>query len=79
MKVSNEISKIALHYVPHEDFHQYSIDEFFMNITDSYHLFANTPREFAKLLQYEIYKSTGIKSTIGIGSNMLLAKSLDKY
>ncbi|MDT0700361.1 Y-family DNA polymerase [Staphylococcus chromogenes] len=74
MKVSNEISKIALNYVPHEDFHQYSIDEFFMDITDSYHLFTNTPREFAKLLQYKIYKSTGIKSTIGIGSNMLLAK-----
>lgn len=74
MKVSNKISEVALKYVPYEDFHQYSIDEFFMDITESYHLFANTPKEFAKLLQYEIYQNTGIKSTIGIGSNMFLAK-----
>lgn len=74
MKVSNKISEVALNYVPHEDFHQYSIDEFFMDITESYHLFANTPKEFAELLQYEIYQNTDIKSTIGIGSNMFLAK-----
>lgn len=80
MKVSNKISEVALKYVPYEDFHQYSIDEFFMDITESYHLFANTPKEFAKLLQYEIYQNTGIKSTIGIGSNMFLAKvSMDIY
>ncbi|HGO1493056.1 TPA: DNA repair protein [Staphylococcus aureus] len=74
LNVSSKISSIALNYVPHEDFHQYSIDEFFMDITDSYHLFANSPYSFAKFLQQEIYESTGIKSTIGIGSNMLLAK-----
>lgn len=74
IKVSNKITKIALQYVPHVDFLQYSIDEFFMDITESYHLFAKTPFEFAKLLQNQIFSHTGIKSTIGIGSNMLLAK-----
>lgn len=74
INVSSEISSLALQYVPHEDFHQYSIDEFFMDITDSYHLFASSPTEFAKLIQRSIYEETGILSTIGIGSNMLLAK-----
>ncbi|QHW36296.1 ImpB/MucB/SamB family protein [Staphylococcus ursi] len=74
MKLSNEISKIALNYLPHEDFRQYSIDEFFMDITESFHLFANTPKEFAELLQEKIFDSIGIKNTIGIGSNMFLSK-----
>ncbi len=34
IKCSNYITKLALQYVPIEDFHQYSIDEFFMDITD---------------------------------------------
>ncbi|WP_341775896.1 Y-family DNA polymerase [Staphylococcus hyicus] len=74
INVSTKISNIALNYVPHEDFHQYSIDEFFMDITDSYRLFANSPTEFAKMIQKNIYDETGICSTIGIGSNMFLAK-----
>ncbi len=42
IKCSNYITKLALQYVPIEDFHQYSIDEFFMDITDSMHLFARS-------------------------------------
>ncbi len=74
VKVSNQISAIALKYVAPEDFHQYSIDEFFMDITHSYHLFACSPRHLAQLLQAEIYQETKVFSTIGIGSNPLLAK-----
>lgn len=74
MNTSTKISKIALNYVSPEDFHQYSIDEFFLDLTNSYHLFGNTPNDVATLIQNEIHKATGIKSTIGIGSNMLLAK-----
>lgn len=74
INISTKISKIALNYVASEDFHQYSIDEFFLDLTDSYNLFASTPKEAATIIQREIYEETGIKSTIGIGSNMLLAK-----
>ncbi|MBI5973906.1 Y-family DNA polymerase [Staphylococcus caledonicus] len=74
MNISTNISNLALRYIVPEDFHQYSIDEFFMDITDSYYLFASSPYEMAKKVQYEIYQETGIKSTIGIGSNPLLAK-----
>ncbi len=42
LNVSVVISKIALRYIPPEDLHQYSIDEFFMDVTDSYHRFHST-------------------------------------
>lgn len=74
MNISTQISQLALQYVAPEDFHQYSIDEFFMDITDSYHLFANSPYEMATIIQQRIFNETQIKSTIGIGSNPLLAK-----
>lgn len=74
LNVSVTISKIALRYVPPEDLHQYSIDEFFMDVTDSYHRFNSTVQAFCERLQKEIHEETGIRCTIGIGSNMLLSK-----
>ncbi|WP_242300786.1 Y-family DNA polymerase [Bacillus cereus group sp. BfR-BA-01494] len=74
IKCSNFITKLALQYVPIEDFHQYSIDEFFMDITNSIHLFANNPYEFALKIKREIYKKTRIECTIGIGPNPLMSK-----
>lgn len=75
---SSRISEIALQYVAPEDFHQYSVDEFFMDITNSYKLFSNTPEEFAKKLKDEIYDATKIECAVGIGDNLLLSKlSLD--
>ena len=74
LEVSVAISKIALRYVAPEDLHQYSIDEFFMDVTNSYHRFSSTIQSFCKKLQYEILEETGIQCSIGIGSNMLLSK-----
>ncbi|TCW43403.1 DNA polymerase V [Bacillus thuringiensis] len=74
IKCSNYITKLALQYVPIEDFHQYSIDEFFMDITDSIHLFANDPYDFALKFKREIYAKTRIECTIGIGPNPLMSK-----
>lgn len=74
MNVSVKISHIILKYISPEDFWQYSIDECFCDITHSYHLFADSPYQLASMIQEEIYNKTNIKSTIGIGSNMLLAK-----
>ncbi|RIL23372.1 DinB/UmuC family translesion DNA polymerase [Staphylococcus gallinarum] len=71
---SIKITKIILKYVSPNDFHQYSIDEVLCDITNSYQLFAETPYELARIIQKEIYNHTSIKSTIGIGSNMFLAK-----
>ncbi|OJD56799.1 Y-family DNA polymerase [Bacillus sp. NH11B] len=74
IKCSNYITKLALQYVPSEDFHQYSIDEFFMDITDSIHLFAQDPHEFAMRFKHEIYDHTRIECTIGIAPNPLMSK-----
>ncbi|WES09623.1 Y-family DNA polymerase [Bacillus paranthracis] len=74
IKCSNYITKLALQYVPIEDFHQYSIDEFFMDITDSIHLFAQDPYEFAMKFKCEIYDHTRIECTIGIAPNPLMSK-----
>ena len=48
LNVSVAISKIALRYIPPEDLHQYSIDEFFMDVTDSYHRFSSTVHAFCE-------------------------------
>ncbi|GLV67399.1 DNA repair protein MucB [Bacillus mycoides] len=74
IKCSNYITKLALQYVPYEDFHQYSIDEFFMDITDSIHLFAQDPYEFAMKFKREIYDHTRVECTIGIAPNPLMSK-----
>ena len=62
---SMRITEIALKYVAPEDFHQYSVDEFFMDVTHSYKLFADSPKELAKLIKDEIYEETKIGSAIG--------------
>lgn len=74
LKVSTKISNILMKYVAPEDFHQYSIDEAMCDVTDSYQLFAENPYELAKIIQQDIYNQTSVNSTIGIGSNILLAK-----
>ncbi len=74
LHLSTRISEIAMKYVAPEDFHQYSIDELFMDVTASYHLFATSPYELAQMVQRDIYHETKIFSTVGIGPNPLLAK-----
>ncbi|ARJ51812.1 Y-family DNA polymerase [Staphylococcus lutrae] len=74
LEVSLQISQIALRYVPPEDLHQYSIDEFFMDVTKSYYRFNTTLQSFCERLIKEIYDETHVHCAIGIGSNMLLSK-----
>ncbi len=56
IKCSDYITKLALQYVPIEDFYQYSIDEFFMDIMDSIHLFAKNPYKFSLKFKREMIK-----------------------
>ncbi|KYG33427.1 Y-family DNA polymerase [Priestia endophytica] len=78
VKASNYISSLVLQYVAPEDFHAYSIDELFIDVTASLHLFARTPEALAHKIIHEIYQKTRLTATIGIGPNLLLAKvSLD--
>lgn len=74
LHVSTQISNILLKYVAPQDFYQYSIDEAMCDVTHSYHLFASSPYELAIMIQKEIYDQTSVRSTVGIGENILLAK-----
>ncbi|MCL1630543.1 DNA polymerase IV [Sporolactobacillus sp. CPB3-1] len=51
----------------------YSVDEQFLDITGSRHLFG-TSDEIARTIQKKIMKDTGVRARIGIGTNKVLAK-----
>jgi len=74
IKCSNYITKLALQYVAPCDFFQMSIDEFFLEMDSSLHLFATDPYEFAHKLQQEIYQKTRITCAIGISVSPLMSK-----
>ncbi|MEI5992723.1 Y-family DNA polymerase [Candidatus Enterococcus mansonii] len=69
-----KINSIYKTYVAEEDLLIYSIDESFLDITASKHLFASTSYELARKIQRRIYDETGLYVTVGIGDNPLLAK-----
>ncbi|MBO4848907.1 MAG: DNA methylase [Clostridia bacterium] len=74
MEVSARIYEIYLRFVSPEDIHVYSVDEVFIDATNylsTYHL---TARELASRMIAEVLKETGITATVGIGTNMYLAK-----
>ena len=74
MEKSAEIYSIYLRYISAEDIHVYSIDEVFIDLTDYVRLYKKTAKELAKLLIDEVYNRTGIRATVGIGTNLFLAK-----
>ena len=74
MAKSAEIYSVYLRYISPEDIHIYSIDECFIDVTDYMKLYKKTEFEIAKLLTDEVYKKTGIRATVGIGTNLFLAK-----
>ena len=74
MEWSKKIYKIYLKYVSPEDIHVYSIDEVFMDITKYLSTSKMTPKEFASQILLDIYDSTGLTATAGIGTNLYLSK-----
>ena len=74
MKYSTEIYNVYLKYLAPEDIYVYSIDEVFCDITNYLKLNKTTPREFVTKMIHDVYKTTGITATGGIGTNMYLAK-----
>ncbi len=74
MQVSNYIYNIYLKYFSEEDVHIYSIDEVFINLNPYINLYHKNPKEIAIMVLDDIYKSTNITATCGIGTNLYLAK-----
>ncbi len=71
---SVRIYSIYLSYIAKEDIHIYSIDEVFMDVTDYMDMYHMDARALSRRIIGDIYKTTGITATCGIGTNLYLAK-----
>ncbi len=69
-----EIYAIYLKYIAKEDIHVYSIDEVFLDVTNYLTMYQMSSKELGITIMEDIYKSTGITATCGIGTNLYLAK-----
>ena len=74
MKVSAKIYNIYLKYIAPEDIHVYSIDEVFIDLTSYLGFYGVSARELTSKIVGDIYETTGITATAGMGTNMYLAK-----
>lgn len=74
MQVSAEIYKIYLEFVAPEDIHVYSVDEVFIDLTNYLRAGKTTAAGLCIAMVNEVYTRTGITATVGIGTNMYLAK-----
>ena len=74
MKYSTHIYNIYLKYIAPEDIYAYSIDEVFCDLTKYLKNTKMNPRQFVTKMIQDVYNSTGITATGGIGTNMYLAK-----
>ncbi len=70
-EVSGQIHEILYSFSP--DIEPVSIDEAFLDITGSYHLFG-TPLETCRLIKAKIKKLTGLAASIGLAPTKMAAK-----
>ncbi|MCR4885774.1 MAG: DNA methylase [Clostridiales bacterium] len=82
LRVSAKIYEIYLRYVSEQDIHVYSIDECFIDATPYLHLYRREAERqhispahlMAVTMIRDVLKTTGITATVGIGTNLYLAK-----
>lgn len=74
MDYSTRIYNIYLKYIAPEDIHVYSIDEVIMDVTQYLETYRLTAWELVQKMIQEVFQTTGITATAGIGSNMYLCK-----
>ena len=70
-QVCSRLEEICLRFTP--DIEIYSIDEVFLDITGSHHLL-NGPENLAHTIKDTVKNELGITCTVGMGSNILIAK-----
>ena len=82
LRISAKIYEIYLRYVSEQDIHVYSIDECFIDATPYLHLYekeaarqrVSPARLLAVTMIRDVLNATGITATVGIGTNLYLAK-----
>lgn len=71
---SAAIYGVYLSYIAPEDIHIYSIDEVFIDVSRYLSLYKMTAHELAVQMIRDVLSTTGITATVGIGTNLYLAK-----
>ena len=71
LKVSEQVFDIFSHYSPYVE--GVSIDEAFLDITGTIHLFGSA-RNLGEALRAQVLREAGVTCSVGIGPNRLLAK-----
>ena len=74
MRYSTKIYNIYLKYLSSDDIYVYSIDEVFCDLTNYLDYYKLSPRELITKIIKDIFDTTGITATGGIGTNLYLAK-----
>ena len=74
MEYSAKVYSVYLKYISKNDIHVYSIDEAFIDVTNYLSLYDMEAKEFARTILDDIYKETKLTATVGIGTNLYLAK-----
>ena len=74
MKYSTKIYNIYLKYFSEEDIYVYSIDEIFCDITPYLKIYKMRAKDLVTKVIQDVYKTTGITATAGIGTNLYLCK-----
>jgi DNA polymerase IV len=70
-QICTQLEEICLRYTP--DIEIYSIDEVFLDITASHHLFGG-PEHLSRSLKGTVKGELGLTCTVGMGPNILIAK-----
>ena len=74
VEYSTKVYNVYLKYVSAEDIHAYSIDECFLDLTRYLKLYKKPARELVKTIIQDVFTTTGITATGGIGTNLYLCK-----
>jgi len=80
IKRNLQINDIFREFAAECDVWPYSIDESIIDMTHSWQLFGDSPREVARIIQKTVRQRLGLYTTVGIGDNPVQAKiALDIY
>lgn len=74
IQYSMRVYDVYLKYIAPEDHHVYSIDEIFLDVTDYLATYQLSARQLAEKIIADVYETTGITATAGIGANLYLCK-----
>lgn len=74
LEYSAKVYGIYLKYFHESDIHVYSVDEAFMDATAYKRIYGDDIKALAVRIMDDIFETTGITATCGIGTNLYLAK-----